>query len=203
MYLGQRDQFISSFWLQRRWILDIEFEFEDIIYSIRPHQKRWYEYDTQNSMMNSSDELSKSIRLRLDDLCPEQWTKTIHLNDYIHHALTLTQIYHLEIQEKVSYFSEDEIEFLCIVLPKNQIQKICFESMENADELYMLLLICSRINHLQIECMNYMYADLLTELILTEIKGVSNSLLRLLCFSISEAHDEMIETLEEMIDRKN
>ncbi|CAF1665694.1 unnamed protein product [Rotaria sp. Silwood1] len=108
MYLGQCDQFISSFWLQRRWILDIEFEFEDIIYSIHPHY------------------------------------------------------------------------------------------MENADELYMLLLICSRINHLQIECMNYMYADLLTE-----IKGVSNSLLRLLCLAISEAHDEMIETLEEMIDRKN
>ncbi|CAF4158748.1 unnamed protein product, partial [Rotaria sordida] len=36
-----------------------------------------------------------------------------------------------------------------------------------------------------------------------EIKGVSNSLLRLLCFSIPEAHDEMIEKLEKMIDREN
>ncbi|CAF4405095.1 unnamed protein product, partial [Rotaria sordida] len=98
VYIGQRDQFISSFWLQRQWILDIEFEFEfeNIIYSIRPYRKRWYEYDTQKTMINSSDKLSKSIRLSLDDLYPEQSTKTIYLNDYINYALTLTQIYHLE-----------------------------------------------------------------------------------------------------------
>ncbi|CAF4910607.1 unnamed protein product, partial [Rotaria sp. Silwood1] len=57
--------------------------------------------------------------------------------------------------------------------------------------------------HLQIKCINYMYAQLLTKLILTEIKNVSNSLLRLLCFSIPEAHDEMIEKLEKMIGDKN
>ncbi|CAF4217004.1 unnamed protein product [Rotaria sp. Silwood2] len=231
IYLGYRDQFISSFWLQRRWILDIEFEFENIIYSIRPYQKRWYEYDTQNMMINSSDDLSKSIRLRLDDLCPEKWTKTIYLNDYINYALTLTQIHHLEIHAKIccdklmeilhllpdiitlkifsltilkqGNLSNDEIGFLCILLPKNQIQKIYFENMEDVDELYMLLLICSRINHLQIQCINYTHAELLMELILTEIKGVSNSLLRLLCFSIPEAHDEMIEKFEKMIDREN
>ncbi|CAF1179694.1 unnamed protein product [Rotaria sordida] len=38
IYLGQLDQFISSFWLQRQWILDIEFDFDNIIYSIRPYQ---------------------------------------------------------------------------------------------------------------------------------------------------------------------
>ncbi|CAF1529473.1 unnamed protein product, partial [Rotaria sp. Silwood1] len=67
MYSGQRDQFISSFWLQRGWILDIEVEDENIIYSIRPYQKRWYEYDTEHKMINTSDQLSKSIRLSLDD----------------------------------------------------------------------------------------------------------------------------------------
>jgi len=71
------------------------------------------------------------------------------------------------------------------------------------DELYMLALICSRINHLQIKCVNYMHAELLTGLILTQIKSISNSSLRLLCFSISEAHDEMIEKLEKMIDVEN
>ncbi|CAF0897618.1 unnamed protein product [Rotaria sordida] len=231
VYIGQRDQFISSFWLQRQWILDIEFEFENIIYSIRPYRKRWYEYDTQKTMINSSDKLSKSIRLSLDDLYPEQSTKTIYLNDYINYALTLAQIYHLEIHAKIfcnklmeilhllpdvitlkifslsilqrGDLSDDEIEFLCILLPKNQIRKICFENMEDMDELYMLLLICPRINHLQIQCVNYMHAELLTGLILIEIKGVSNSLLGLLCFSIPEAHDEMIEKLEKMIDREN
>ncbi|CAF4076208.1 unnamed protein product [Rotaria sordida] len=231
VYLGQCDQFISSFWLERRWILDIEFEFKTVIYSIRPYQKRWYEYSTQNTMINFSHELSKSIRLSLDNLCPEQWTKTIYFNDYINHVLSLTQIYHLEIHAKIfcnklmeilhllpdiitlkifslpilqqGNLSDDEIEFLCILLPKNQIQKICFENMEDMDEVYMLLLICSRINHLQIQCVDYMHAELLTKVILTQIKDVSNSLLRFLCFSIPEAHHEMIEKLEIMIDREN
>ncbi|CAF1093101.1 unnamed protein product [Rotaria sordida] len=231
IYLGQLDQFISSFWLQRQWILDIEFDFDNIIYSIRPYQKRWYEYDTQNQIINSSGELSKSIRLRLDEVCPEQWTKTIYLNDYINHVLCLTHIYHLEIRAKIfcdklmeilhllpdvitlkiyslsilkrENLSKDEIEFLYILLPKNQIQKISFGNMKDTDELYMLILICSRINHLHIECINYMHAEWLIELILTEIKVVSNSLLRLLCFSIPEANDEMCEKLQEMIDREN
>ncbi|CAF4974445.1 unnamed protein product, partial [Rotaria sp. Silwood1] len=54
-----------------------------------------------------------------------------------------------------------------------------------------------------IKCIKYMHTELLTGLILTQIKSVSNSLLRLLCFSIPKAHDEMIEKLEKMIDREN
>ena len=38
LYFGQRNQFISPFWLQRRWILEIEVEFENVIYLIRPYQ---------------------------------------------------------------------------------------------------------------------------------------------------------------------
>ncbi len=194
-------------------------------------RKRWYEYDTQHKMINSSDQLSKSIRLSLDEVCPERWTKTIFIDDYINHALNVTQIYHLEIHAKIftdklmeilhllpevntlkiyslpilqqGDLSDEEIEFLCVLLPKNQITKICFENMKDMDELYMLALICSRINHLQIKCVNYIHAELLTGLILTQIKSVSNSSLRLLCFSIPEAHDEMIEKLEKMIDVEN
>ncbi|CAF4687128.1 unnamed protein product [Rotaria sp. Silwood1] len=157
--------------------------------------------------------------------------KAIYLNDCINHALTLTRIYHLEIHAKIfcdklmeilhllpdvitiKFFSlsilqqgdlsDDAIEFLCIVLPKNQIRKICFGNMEDMAELYMLLLICSRINHLQIQRIDYMHAELLTGLVLTEIERAFNSLLRLLCFSIPEAHDEMIEKLERKIDREN
>ncbi|CAF4309305.1 unnamed protein product, partial [Rotaria sordida] len=165
IYVGQRDQFVSSFWLQRGWILGIEIEIENIIYSIRPYQKRWYEYDTEHKMINTSDQLSKSIRLSLDEVCPEQWTKTIFINDYINHALALTQIYHLEIYAKIftdklmeilrllpgvttlkiyslsvlqqGDLSDDEIEFLCIRLPKNQIKKICFDNMKDMNEVYM------------------------------------------------------------------
>ena len=75
--------------------------------------------------------------------------------------------------------------------------------MKDMNELQMLALICSRISHLEINCVNYMHAELLTGLILTQIKSVSNSLLRLLGFRIREAHDDMIVELEKMIDTEN
>ncbi|CAF2103335.1 unnamed protein product [Rotaria magnacalcarata] len=225
LYFGQCNQFISPFWLQRRWILEIEVEFENVIYLTRPYQKRWYE------MINGSDQLSKSIRLSLDETCPERWTKTIFIEDYIRHALNLTQIYHLEINAQIfsgklmkilrllpevntlkisslsisqseSLFNED-IEFLDFLSNEKQITKICFKNMKDMNQIQMLALICSHVSHLEINCINYKHAELLTGLILTQIQSVSNSLLRLLCFRIREAHDDMILELEKMIDTEN
>jgi hypothetical protein len=48
--------------------------------------------------------------------------------------------------------------------------------MTKMEELYMLLFICPRVNHLQINCVNYMHAELLIGLILTQIENVSNEL---------------------------
>ncbi|CAF2147908.1 unnamed protein product, partial [Rotaria magnacalcarata] len=181
-YFGQPNQFISPFWLERRWILEIEVEFENVIYVIRPYQKRWYE------MINASDQLSKSIRLSLDETCPEQWTKTIFIEDYIRHALNLTQIYHLEINAQIvsgklmkilrllpevntlkisslsisqpeSLFNED-IEFLDFLSNEKQIIKICFKNMKDMNQIQMLALICSHVSHLEINCINYKHAEL-------------------------------------------
>jgi len=38
IYLGERNQFNSSFWIQRQWILDVEQLYEDQIYSISPYK---------------------------------------------------------------------------------------------------------------------------------------------------------------------
>jgi hypothetical protein len=247
MYFGKRDQFSSSFWLERRWMLDIETEFENLIYSIRPYKyarnkcvtlnffflfrKRWYEYDTQYKMKNSFDQLSKSTRLTIDNACPEQWTKTKSLSDYINHALTVTQIYHLTLPIKIlsgalseilrllpgvnslkiyslpvsqlGSLSKEELEFLCFLSTKNQITKIYLQNMDKKEELYMLAFICPRINHLQIKCVNYMHAELLTGLILTQIKSEAIYSLRLLSFHVPEADDEMVQKLENMINLEN
>ncbi len=37
-YLEKRDQFSSSFWLERQWILETEIKFDKIIYSILPYK---------------------------------------------------------------------------------------------------------------------------------------------------------------------
>jgi hypothetical protein len=38
MILGKRDQFLSTFWLQRQWILEMDIKYEKLIYSIRPYK---------------------------------------------------------------------------------------------------------------------------------------------------------------------
>jgi len=191
-------------------------------------RKRWYEYDTQH---HSFDQLSKAIQLIIDDGCPERWSKSIFIDTYINHALTLTRIYHLEIQTKIDIgklneilyllpdvhslklsslsiskagcISQEEVEFLSFLSPKNQIKKICFQNMNEIEQLYMLLLICPRINHLQINCIDYQHAELLAGLILTEMKTEPNYSLRLLCFYVAAADDDMVQKLEKMIHVEN
>jgi hypothetical protein len=38
MYFGKQNQFSSSFWLERQWVLEIEIDFENLIYSIHPYK---------------------------------------------------------------------------------------------------------------------------------------------------------------------
>ncbi|CAF4711688.1 unnamed protein product, partial [Rotaria sp. Silwood2] len=63
MYFGKSNQFSSSFWIERQWILEAEIDFDNIIYSIGPYKERWYEYDTQHKIMNFFNKLSKSMRI--------------------------------------------------------------------------------------------------------------------------------------------
>ena len=38
IYTGQINQFSSSFWIQRKWIFDVEIKFMNIEYIIRPYK---------------------------------------------------------------------------------------------------------------------------------------------------------------------
>lgn len=192
----------------------------------------WYENDTQHKMINSSDHLAKSTRLIIENGCPEQCSKPMFIDTHINHAVAVTKIYHFEIQITITIsklneilrllpdvtslklkslsvsqpgcLSKDEIEFLSFLSPKKQITKIYLENMTQMEELFMLVLICSRINHLQINCINYMYVELLAGHILMEMKTEPvNHSLRLLCFCVAAADDNMVEKLEKMIHVKN
>ncbi|CAF0833965.1 unnamed protein product [Rotaria sordida] len=228
MYFGIRDQFISSFWLQRQWTLETEIEFDTVQYSIRPYKKRWYEYDKQHIIIN---QYSKLIRLIIKDVSPEKWFKTLSINQYIDHILTVTKIYHLEIQEticfsklceilynlpeldtlrihslsfsKTDYLSDEELDNVIVLLSKNHITKLYFEKMNEIEEIYLLMLAFLHINYLRIKCVNYMEAELLVKFILTLMKNESYHLIRLLCFSIPTADDKMVRKLEAIIIVKN
>ena len=171
--------------------------------------------------------MSKSIRLIIDNPYPEKYCESIFINHYINHALTVTRIYHLEIRTQISIsklneilcllpevnslkisslgvsqagcLSKEEREFASFLTTKTQIRKIYFESMAALEELYMLTYICSRINHLQFNCIDYMHAELLTRIILSGIQMEPDHSLRLICFSVPSADDSMVKKLEKMI----
>jgi hypothetical protein len=80
---GGSNSFVSSFWLERRWIFDVEIKCNRIIYSVDPYKyivknfykinsfiscrKRWYE---QPNVDNSTIEFSKSNRLSISYVPP-------------------------------------------------------------------------------------------------------------------------------------
>ncbi|CAF1510485.1 unnamed protein product [Adineta ricciae] len=65
---NMQNQFHSSFWIQQNWILDVEIDFNAIVYSIKPFWKhfnrnlQWFSQQ-QDYSMELSNKLSKSTRL--------------------------------------------------------------------------------------------------------------------------------------------
>ncbi|CAF5026192.1 unnamed protein product [Rotaria sp. Silwood1] len=231
MYIGKQDQFSSLFWIERQWILEIEIEYDNLMYSIRPYKKRWYEYNTQHTIINSFVQLSKSTRLILVNASPEGWSKSLTINKYINHALTVTKIHHIEIHEELSIgklseilyllpeldslqifslsfsqstcLSKEELEGLLFLSTKNRITKLFLKKITLIEELYFLMEIFPHINHLQVNLIYSMDIELFVRLILIHIMTKSNHPLRLLCFPIVAADDEMVQKLEKMINVEN
>ncbi len=173
------------------------------------------------------NEYSKSVRLIIEDLYPEQFFKTLSINSYINHVLTVTKIYHLEIQEnicfcklceilsllpeldtlrlysisfsKLDYLSDEELDNLVILLIKNQVKKFSLEKRIGMEEFHLLISSLPHLNYFQINCVDYKYAQYLLKFILKFLKNEPNDFLRLFCFSIPAADDNMVKKLEDII----
>ncbi|CAF5122996.1 unnamed protein product, partial [Rotaria sp. Silwood1] len=59
IYSEERSQFISSFWIERKLIFNVEINEYNILYLVCPYRKRWYEYK------NSTVEYLKSTQLTI------------------------------------------------------------------------------------------------------------------------------------------
>ncbi|CAF2814620.1 unnamed protein product [Rotaria sp. Silwood2] len=225
MYFGKSNQFFSSFWIERQWILEAEIDFDYIIYSIGPYKKRWYEYDTQHKIMNILNKLAKSMRTVLMSFTTEHDFDL--LSENICHILTVAQTYHLKISNKLfngalieilyllpeldslqissvslshlRYLSIDEVE-LDSISKKNQITKVCLDKMFTIEEIYFLIELFPRMTYLKVDIINNMNIELFVRLILIKIIEKSNYQLRLLSFCVVAADDEIIEKLNKMIN---
>ncbi|CAF1354529.1 unnamed protein product [Adineta steineri] len=120
LYNGIPNKFNSSFWIQRKWILEIKIIFDSIYYSINPYKKRWYE---------NENDYSKLVHLIIEDDDP---VKPFTINQYLNHILNITQIFHLEIQEIISL---NKLSQILLLLPDLQTLHLDSISFSNLDDI--------------------------------------------------------------------
>jgi hypothetical protein len=143
-YSGELNQFTSSFWIERQWLLETEIDYEYIKYLIRPYKyvkkslsyeidclfsfrTRWYEYADDNS----SIDLSKSARLNIMDMSSLESYESII--KYIKRILSITKIYHLEISESQTFI--DLLIQIIDLLPEINLLKIHSLSYDKPEKL--------------------------------------------------------------------
>ncbi|CAF3031028.1 unnamed protein product [Rotaria socialis] len=181
--------------------------------------------------MNSFDEWSKSMRLVLSDACQEEWCKSLTVKDYIHHVLTVTQIYHLYIYFQISIDKLtnvlqmlpklDSLEIYCFVyagpddpllediqslfdlVAKNRITKLYLKSIFLAEEIYLFMEIFQYINQLKVELIQSVDMESFVRDILLHSMMKPNSRLQFLCFCLEMADDLMVQKIKNMIENEN
>lgn len=181
--------------------------------------------------MYSFEQLSKSRQLILADVSPEIWYQTLTIHDYINYILPVMQIDHLYIQGQIfivklgeilcllpeldslklytisfSYprsVTDEELSAVYYLTNKNKITKVCLGKICQIEEAYIFIALCPLIQQLQIDCLYEIDVELFVRSLLIEIKNRSIQTLRLLCFRVSTADDDMIQKLEKMIKSEN
>ncbi|CAF4233378.1 unnamed protein product, partial [Adineta steineri] len=179
----------------------VENDFENLIYSIQPYKKKWYE-----EYNSKSNQLSKSVEFEINDVSPEQWVKSININDHIYHALTITQIYHLQISSTISL---EELYKILLLLPDIEtltLFRLSFTNPTHNDvhqmaDIHFLMLICRHVNHVHLHCKDYNHAESFVGLILSHVRSEKDSKLRLLSLTMPKFANDMIEYLTKIIKK--
>ncbi|CAF3975641.1 unnamed protein product [Adineta steineri] len=91
IYDRELNQLVSPFWIQRNLIVAIEICEYNYYYFVRPFTKRWYEYSIEHSKL-----AQLTIKYVYTNQLPDVLLNQIKL------ILNFTQIYHLDIEQKIS-----------------------------------------------------------------------------------------------------
>ncbi|CAF1276977.1 unnamed protein product [Adineta steineri] len=218
IYDGELNQFVSSFWIQRNLIFDIEIWEYRIYYFVRPFKKRWYDYSIEHS---------KSAQLTIKYVyCNE--LPNILLNQ-IKRVLNFTQIYHLNIEQKISteslmqiihllpdlislkisalfyyesilQFGDHEFPTTSALEHASNIKYVCLEMTFTMDDISFLMSFCPHMEYLNVECIINMNIRSFLREILNKINQNHHKYLHELCIYIITADDQMIKQLKQMID---
>ncbi|UJR12324.1 hypothetical protein I4U23_016501 [Adineta vaga] len=211
--IDEINDFTSSFWIKQKWILEIEINNQNIIFSVSPYKKQWFNQENLS-------QLNQLILSRIN------FNKYNYLITYdINRVLNFTQIYHLEIRKENLFIGsllqitnsllelqslkihslilEDsrnlnskEIAILYSIHLMSQIKKISLENINDVKQIDFLMKFSPYLSFFKID---HLYkVDIIS--ILKSIKNISHAHLNSLCFHVPTADEKMINDLNKRID---
>ncbi|CAF1046882.1 unnamed protein product [Adineta steineri] len=229
LHSDKSNEFLTSFWLQRQWLLRIEMIHDFIIYIVDAYKKQWFEYDRQEQKIYSVEELSKSRQLIVVDIS-KKILNNIH--NYMNYVLPVMQIDHLVIKEEI--FVVQLAEVLCLLreldslevsmisfsYPRQvtldemikifrstthiKITKLRVRQINKIEEINFFLAFCPLIKQLEINKLPMINVEFFLRPLLIQIRNKSKfQNLRLICIQLPTADDKMILKLKQMIQDEN
>ncbi|CAF1138060.1 unnamed protein product [Adineta steineri] len=209
----ETNDFTRSFWIERKWMLEIEINNQNILFSILPYKEQWF--DEENLF-----ELNQLIISRIN----------INKHNYfipndINRVLNFTQIHHLEITKENlfiglllqitnyllelrslkihSLLSEDdsrdlnlkEISIFYSIHLTNQIKKIYLRNLTNIKQIDFLMKFSPYLSFLKIDHLHNLDIPSI-------LRQINHTYLNSLCLYVPTADDKMINNLNKIISHE-
>ncbi|CAF4092277.1 unnamed protein product, partial [Adineta steineri] len=210
----ETNDFTRSFWIERKWMLEIEINNQNIIFSILPYKKQWFHEENLfelNQLIISRININKYNYFIQDD---------------INRVLNFTQIYHLEITKENLFIGlllqitncllelrslkihsllllEDdsrdlnlkEISILYSIHLTSQIKKIYLRNLTNIKQIDFLMKFSPYLSFLKIDYLHNLDIPSI-------LRQINHTYLNSLCFYVPTADDKMINNLNKIISHE-
>ncbi|CAF0770894.1 unnamed protein product [Rotaria sp. Silwood1] len=212
------NQFSSSFWIQHRWIFNVQIDNTDIKYMVYPYRNTWYNYILEDKNIQYST--STSLKLISSDTLYDDM-----MIDDIKRILVITHVYHLNIHKTPTSIcllirmidilpdlltlkiysllldgdrglNMEEFSIFCA--KRNRINAVYVEVLNNIHCVGSLFMVCHYIKHFQVKHIINMNIQMFLQIILKEITHRNNHYLHSLCFHETAANYQTIEYLQEI-----
>ncbi|CAF1393337.1 unnamed protein product [Adineta ricciae] len=219
-YGGELNSFVSLFWIQLNLIFDIEIRENANFYFIRSLKKRWYQHSLEHS---------KSTQLTVKYVY--SYEPAHLLLQQIKRVLNFTQIYHLNIEQKISTMRlmeilhllpdlitlkinslslyqtsfrvfERELDRTLVLEHTNNIKCVYLEKTFTTKDISFLISFCPQMKYLNVECLQNMNIQLFLRKILKQMNEKHHEYLRSLCIYTKKADEQMVKELNEMISQE-
>lgn len=153
---------------------------------------RTYHHLTENMRFISSLTNLTSLHIEFRNFSIDILLQFLHILPYLD-SLTISIL----ISSRDIKFTTDQIQMFNTTLNTNQITKLNIEHVCNLNDINILINLCPRIQYLNLKCKPGNQLESIMHLILTK----RNCSLRVLCLSILEADDQIVECIKSIVNQ--